>query len=365
MFAWTTTRLLQGRLSSIAFRVYMKAGLHWWFHAPLYDLRGIDGFQYFPHAALIFAPISRLGTPGRELCWRALEWGAYALAVFLLSRRVREHAKDGTFLALTALSIGPALNSLFSGQVNLAIAALLLLAAVAVIDQRWTLAGVWLVLGVALKPITLVPLAMLVLVYPALRARVALGLVLLVLAPLAFRDASYVYAQYMDCWSKLQLSADPDRRFEDVRGLLHVLGVDLPARVMIALRAMAGVAVAALCLLARKRARGTHATLLVVSLSVNYLLLFNPRSQPNSYVMASALAALCALRSFRGRNFESLLATVLVLLAWSLRPRVAPWSEFWLKPVGSLIFFAVLARELLRARLRKEQAQGTFGAVRA
>src|SRR4051812_41593538 len=44
---------------------------------PLYQLGTIDLFQYFPQAALLFAPFAALGTAGGVL-WRGAGWALLA-----------------------------------------------------------------------------------------------------------------------------------------------------------------------------------------------------------------------------------------------------------------------------------------------
>src|SRR4051812_14422560 len=83
LYLWGTTflivvaLLLAGRAPTLSYRVYEAAGHDWQARHPLYRDGTLEGFQYFPQAALLFSGFARLGPLGGVL-WRASGWVAIA-----------------------------------------------------------------------------------------------------------------------------------------------------------------------------------------------------------------------------------------------------------------------------------------------
>jgi hypothetical protein len=356
-YAIPAVLLLLGRTHSVPFHVYLDAAQHWLRHEPLYDLSNIDGFQYLPTSAMLFAPLAKLGSPWSELAWRALGWSAYALAIWRLSRRLNRAEPAIAFLLASCLAIGPAVANLQNGQANLLLGALALHASVAVMEQRWWSASAELALGLALKPLMVVPLLLFWALYRPLAARLPLALAVVFALPWLFTDSAYLVQQYRDCVSKLMLSAEPDRQFEDVRGLLTSAQLAVSPGGYLALRAVSALGVLVLAALARKRLRDPLATFMVCSLGLNYLMLFNPRTLSSSYAMTGAVAAVLAARYVlqRGAGVRRGL-TITILLAWTLNHHVVPGVQYWLRPLACVAFFAVLVRELFGAPATRVEA---------
>jgi hypothetical protein len=330
----------------IPFDVYSDAARRWWAHEPLYDLRNIDGFQYFPQSAILFSPFAFLGSPLGVVLWRAPAWALFAHALWRLSRRSFPEAPEKAFLVATCLALGPSLASLSNGQANLPMTALALQAAVALIDRRWWIATLALTIGLGLKPLMLVPLALLAILHPPIRAKLALSVPALFIAPLV-HGPSYALAQYRDCWTKLMMSGAPDRQFEDLRGLLWALGWDAAPSLMTALRVVATLAVLVAARRICTRLAEPHATLLLTGLAFNYLMLFNPRTQPNSFVMTASVGAVLGAGAFLEKRREATIALALAALGWSPGSRWE-WVAHWLRPIMSLVFTAVLVSEIRR-----------------
>src|SRR5262249_28591374 len=113
--------VLAGRVEAIPFDTYFAAGQRWLAHQPLYETRTIDGFQYFPQSALLFAPFTLLGKTLAGLIWRALWWELYGTGIWRVTRLLVPVQAGRAFLIATCLAIGPAIGSLGNGQANLAL----------------------------------------------------------------------------------------------------------------------------------------------------------------------------------------------------------------------------------------------------
>src|SRR5438105_1275819 len=84
-FALVTVLIVGHHVVADVWLVYSAAGRHWWAHAPLYDTRTVDDFQYFPQAAMLFGVLAPLGMPLGGIVWRGLGWGLFATAMWRLS----------------------------------------------------------------------------------------------------------------------------------------------------------------------------------------------------------------------------------------------------------------------------------------
>ncbi|MDB4974452.1 MAG: hypothetical protein JWN48_2793 [Myxococcaceae bacterium] len=349
VFLVPAVQLLRGRSHAIPYGVYVTAGAHWLARAPLYDLSNIDGFQYFPQAALIFSPLPWLGSPLGDLLFRALGWSTYAWGMFRLARKLNPQNSELAFMLATLLAVGPAVANLVNGQANLLVAALVLHVNAALIERRWWQVSALLAFGIALKPLMVVPLLLTAALYRPTRWRLVSTLMLVIAVPWLFRDHTYVLAQYRGCLAKLRLCADPDRLFEDLRGLLASVGVSLTARTYTGLRMLAALGVLGFGRWTCARLDEPRAAIVICALSGSYLMLFNPRTLSSSYVLPGAFVALLAAESALTRRWKPTVALVSIAVAWSVNHHVVPWVEYWLRPLACAGFLFFLGDYVLRS----------------
>jgi len=336
-----------------SFTVYSAAGHRWLQHLPLYDLGNIDGFQYFPTSALLFAPFSLLGGTAAHIAWRTLNWFAYASGMWRMAQKLGRGRAGECFLIATCLAIGAASTCLANGQANIALGALILHVCAELAMRRAWRASALLVLGFALKPLIGVPILLFSALYPALRWRIPAALGVVFGAPWLVRDSAYLEQQYVDCWTKLMLCANPDRRFEDVRGLFETLGLSLSHAAYTSLRSAAAVSVLGLAYWTRRRVLEPYASFLVGAFACSYLMLFNPRTQPSSYVMVAAHAALIAavaLLAVAHARTRAVCA-IIICVCWTITPHMLAIVEFWLRPAACIAFFGVLIGQVWLRRV--------------
>jgi alpha-1,2-mannosyltransferase len=345
--------LLTGHLEAIPYGVYEAAGRRWLASQPLYETVTIDGFQYFPQSAMLFAPFTWLGPIAGAVTWRALGWLLYALGIWRMSRHLLPARAHTGFLLTSCLVIVCATGSLGNGQANLALAALTLHATADLIECRFWRASAVLVLGFALKPLMVVMLLLALALYPPASWRIVCLVAVTALTPWLFRDSTYVLTQYSECLTKLGMCATPNRQFEDVRGLLTILGWSMSFAIYLLARMVAALCVLASCFWARWRAREPLGTFLIAAIASCYLMLFNPRTLSTSYVMTVSSAALLAVSYAFQRRKLATLTLVAIILCWSVSYHVLPWIAHWLKPLACIVFLLVLARELRATTLER------------
>jgi hypothetical protein len=179
--------------------------------------------------------------------------------------------------------------------------------------------------------------------------RLVVTIAAILLLPFATAQPHYVLAQYHDCWTKLRVSSQPDRAFSDLRGLFWSVGCVIPMSIFFYMQVIAAAATLGLSFVVIKRWREPHASAFVLTLAVCYLMLFNPRTEGNSYVILTPMIALpAALLFVDGRHRRT--AWILVLLAiWLTGNLWAYWQTLhWMKPLACIIFIILMLRELLR-----------------
>jgi hypothetical protein len=182
--------------------------------------------------------------------------------------------------------------------------------------------------------------------FPRTRRHLAVGCLVMLAVPFCLAPWGYVVEQYGACFDKLLVSAQPDLLFEDVRGLVAKLGVVLDDRVWLAVRA-AG-ACGALWLSTQLRSLdSTEGRVRLLAIAALYLLLFNPRTQSNSYVLAAVPIALLIAQSWFAGRRRLAIAGAVVLESWCTYHEAPAWGEHLIKPVGAIIVASGIASKIV------------------
>lgn len=340
--------------------IYAQASSDWWsgtdmylfnFFGGTFQYNGgwIDGFLYFPQSAILYTPFGLLGHPVGDVVWRLIGLSLFCHGVWRLSKLLAPHWALRTFALASFVAVGPTFNALHNGQVNLPLAAMMLYATADLIRKRWLRAAVWLMLGLTLKPIAMVMILLVGAVYRPMRWRLALALVVFALAPFATRKFHYVVMEYQQCRLKLSRSSRPDRAFSDLRGLIWVLGWVMPMSKFLVLQLIAAAGTLWLCLKTFRWWNDPAASFFVLTLSACYLMLFNPRTEGNSYVILTPAIALPAALLFLDPR-RRMAAWILVGIAFCLTGNLWAYKAtvHWLKPLACILFIILMVRELLR-----------------
>jgi hypothetical protein len=122
---------------------------------------------------------------------------------------------------------------------------------------------------------------------------------------------------------------------------------------MTAVRVLAAAAVLLLACLSVRRYDAARGAFLCMLLAAVYLLLFNPRTESNSYVLlAPFIGVLVADAARRPGELGRFLWLVLYAAAltcenWGPLHR---WTDLWFKAAATLVFSGFLVRDILRHR---------------
>ena len=272
---------------------YQRATNNWWEGKTLY--RKKNGYLYLPQFAVFYTPYELLPDRIGEPLWRLTCLASLAWALWAAASRLAPDKKEAVFLIATVLVLPSTFASARNGQINMPLAALFLLTALALGREKWWTAAVFLALTLVFKPIALAPLLLCGAIYPKLRIPLVFALAAAAIAPLAHPNPAYAFGEYGAFLHNLQQAGKPTgNSWCDFAGMLRVFGWDLPAAIQLAVRALAGILTLGLCWRAAKGADALRAAFTVLFLSTIYLMLFNPRTETNSYVILGAFVAVWA-----------------------------------------------------------------------
>ena len=391
---------------------YAKGAERWQGGDDLYDGGG-TGFIYLPHSAILHVPLIQLPRPLKELAWRIVTIGLFSAGIFRLSRLVvawsdrsceafgsadsdgapatipegsivdpqsailsdpatqrPSHLSPGSivdpgsailsgsfFLLITLLTLPKTWTVAVNGQATPAMAGLMLLAVVDLAGRRWWRATACLILALAFKPLAIVLLLLAAALYAPMRWRLAAGIAVFVALPYVGRDPQYVSTQYAAFVGNLHDSARLGLTSEwpQLFSLLHWLGLEISSLLQTTLRVMA----ALLTLIAGwrvcRRCPPAEAAVLLYSLAGCYLLLFNPRTENNSYTLLMPAVAVYAARAMLidhdwRRSVFLIALTFLLTTGYGLNRLLTPDAPIvWTCPLACLVFLGFVVRQIAGA----------------
>ena len=306
-------------------------------------------FHYFPQFVFMFFPFHVLPVPWGDVVWRLLSSGLFAWGLWRLIGLVDSRRNTSRlFFFATLIVLVPSFDALRNGQANVIFAAFTIHAAYSLAQSRWSAAAAWMLLALVAKPIGLVMILLAVLVYRDLIWRLAIGIALFLVLPFAFGRAGYVWSQYSESIRHLlDLSVITENRFADLNGLLRKLGFGLTGRVSQAVRVVAGGVTAIVWRLGARRLSQPEQACFLLALATTYLMLFNPMTEENGYVIVMPALAYYALR-FLLVEERPLLGWGLVLggLSIGILPeplrKIIPDFGLWWRPIIMVFFSGIL-----------------------
>lgn len=328
---------------------YRQASEKWWHGTEsLYDMSQ-GGYLYLPQAAILYTPYQLLPKRVGEPLWRLTGLTLLALGLWRVASLLNPEQKERLFLAATLLVIPASCASAQDGQMNLPLAGLMLLSVADLARSKWNLATLWLLLSILLKPIALAPTLLAAACFAPLRLRLLGGLALALAAAYLHPSSSFVTGEYHHFLQKFALAGSPliGERFSDFFGMLWHWGIHPAPLIISGCRALAAGLTLIASLVAMRRFRGNQLqqALSVMLLAVLYLMLFNPRTEENSYVMLAGFTALLAARDFIHGNIRrgKWLAIFCLLLAVDAYGYpIFPLTKIWFKPLLTTLFLFIL-----------------------
>lgn len=352
LFVLLSAGICLGSEKSVAVH-YSRAALRWLNGEPLYNGRG-SGFIYLPQAAILHIPFALLPRCADEILWRALTIGLYALGLLRLCRLAQQGHQVRLFALATCVAVPLAFAAARNGQTTLLIAGLILIS-IADLAQggRWRPA-LLLCLAFAFKP-TALPFVLLIgLLHRPLTIPMACGMLGVAAFPWLTQNPHYVSTQYLACAESLRTTVDVGitTPFAHLFGMLEVLGIVVPPTAQSCTRIVAAVGILVVLSGLRSRLPAHRYGLYLFTLTTGYLLLFNPRTENNTYAFLSpAIGLFCAEAFLVHRNYR--LGGVIGLIAvgmlggYEFAVRLAPHTPpIWLTSSMAVAFLTVVGYRL-------------------
>lgn len=340
------------------FAPYLRGAHRWLEGLDLYSYKPNKGFVYSPLAAVFFSPFTWVHPAVANAAWRLLSiacllGGVWSVLRFGPFDHIPPRFHGLVFLLLLPLS----LSNIDSGQANPIVIGLLLAGLAAACTRHWTLAALAVAGAVHWKIYPLVAGLLLMVVAPKkFTWRFLLFLILMAAVPFLFQKTGYVLEQYRE-WALTRVA---DNRFAypieiaplDLWFLLvRVLSLPLSETGYHLLRAAAGAAIAAFCLLGAVR-HWPPARLYggLFAFVCAWMVLLGPASEWLTYLLLAPAAALAVGDAFsrptdRWTRLAAGAAYALLLLA-VLRVGFVPKIQFpWLLALQPLagIFYTIYA----------------------
>lgn len=339
----------------LVMKIYRAASAAWWQGEPIYVASSRQGFFYLPQAAILFTPIDGFPVVIGEILWRLLIVTSLAWSVWKMSGLSGNIPRKWTFLVMTVVAVSGSLSAARFGQTNVPLAAFLAMAAVSLGRAAWKSSALWLMLSLVSKPVGIVSCLLAGACYPRKMILPLLcGTFLLVAISFLRPDSLYVAGQYRLFGETMEHAQQvPKHSFSDVQGLVRSLGWLPPQELMTAVRLLAALVVLLLAWLSVRRYDNVRGAFLCVLLSVIYLLLFNPRTESNSYVLLSPFLGLLLATAARQpadlKRFLWLLAFAAALTCENFG-LFHNTTDLWLKPAATIVFTGFLVRDILQRR---------------
>ncbi len=321
--------------------IYWNAARDWWMSKPVYGTEGIHGFIYFPSSVFLFGPFSLLPVVVADHIWRLLSATGLAWGMVRLVRAMG--APDGDRVAQVALVLAiPTLSiNVLRSQWELTMFAVLLHALADLLQGRDFRSGLLFALGVAIKPLALIPGLLLCCLRPRAMPTFLLGMLGVVFLPFLHPDPGFVADQYASMLPKLFRAANPeDTPWFDLVNLFRAFAFYPSYATMTSARVISGLTVLGIGFWALRRFDQKTALFVSFYLVIIYLALFNPRTEEGTYANIALLLGVFAGLELRLTGskiwFFGLICLIVALCThfapgWVYRP-----SKYWIKQAVTL-----------------------------
>ncbi len=334
------------------FAIYREAGLRWLQGQDLYPAQ--FRFNYFPPSAVLLAGWSWLPFGLGGALWRIANIAVFAFGLWTLSHHTDPTPSSRRFLIATVVTVVLSASAARYGQMTLAMAGLMMAAVVYAEAGALRRAAVCIALAVALKPLAVVLLLLLVVIYPRLLWRTGVALAVLFLLPFLFQHADYVWRQYAAVPDMLATRAQPNYDWQqNIFGLLDKLSWTATDGGQAVASGAIAVLVLLLCWRVRRHAPAIGVALSVYALASCYILLFGSGTERNTYAMLAPVIGLVAAAAWdaRDRRLLGLISAVILimLLSYTLQHAYPHTVLAMAKPIACLVLLGWLVLTALRA----------------
>jgi alpha-1,2-mannosyltransferase len=260
---------------------------HLWLQGENIYKNGAWAFIYFPQSALFFLPFALLPFKIGQLCWVIISTVTLALSLFSLTLLLPFNQKK-TYLFLTIVCYVVAQGSLKLGQMNITIASLFFFFIYAFSHKKWWLSAFLLAFALAVKPTSMIFVLLFFALYQELRIKLLVFLAGFLALPFLFQHVDYVFAQYKN-YGTLSHSMAAEHAgyiWAQLWGVIYFIAkVGVPTSITYPFSAFIGLVILLLGYYSKKYFSFKHSIFYVYTLGAIYLMLFNPRTESNDYII--------------------------------------------------------------------------------
>ena len=345
------------------FEIYAVASRDWWNgeeNLYAYQPETDEIFRYSPLFAIATSPLAYLPPGVGHAIWKILNGAAFAGAMgYWLRRGILQKFSPNEIGVALLLSLPVGLLSLHTAQATMIMVGLMMVATVAISQDRWWLAGGLMAGATLIKVYPIAFAAVLAVVFwRQFSWRFAVCLAVGLLLPIFAQSPEYAFDQTLKWFGQLLAGAEINReRLKSLDGLLEILGLSLPRNVFLGLGAFAGLGVLVVTWVYHVRA-AKRAETLSISLAwyIAWVLLFSPATEPVTFSILAAAIAWAIIVAFRRPGAwidRGILAVSLFLIGPIQTDLVGKagreWGGSFAAPTwGTLLFVAWLTMELVR-----------------
>ena len=331
---------------------YYNAALHWLQGLPLYSGSG-GGFIYLPQSAIAYIPFAVMPFPVSEILWRLLNWALiFCLAqscVALIDEPPKK--KSYYFLIFTVFFLPVAFPSLRNGQMNLTVVIFMVSAMLFIMKERWGLVAFVLVFGFFAKPTVIVMLLLVAVLYPkTIKYMLLWAMAFLVLPFVTHFDWAYVVSQYKAAYNSLmatdRVGLDSPKEWAQLFNVLSLINVNPGHQLQLVLQIFFAAFTFVMLKIAQWRLRPRVFIIFLYTLSSCYLMLFNTRTENNSYIILGFATALLIAICWQSKRFFATffiaLVTLLIAFSHSLSKMVTIEDVSWVAPLATILLALVM-----------------------
>ncbi len=354
--------------------VYSQAAQNWWNEEPLYSGTG-DGFLYFPQSVFLYTPFiwqsfpedrnafrnepisktmfSHIRLRVAEALYRIVSVGLLGFGIWKISEALTIPGQKSIFFCVSLLSLPASMTAASNGQFNVLLAATFLLSTAAIVGRRWWWATFWLMLGLAAKPHGIIPILLFGVLIPSLGWRLMVGFAAFILIGFAHWNPAYVLDQWKGALHQIQTSTTPSaNRYDDIAGMFRTFGVNLSDQFWFIVRAIFALITLWMAWVFRKHISNQLAPLLIAAAATAYMMIFNPRTESNTFVVVAPFIGCLAALSIRD-GLKNWIPGLLIFFCIALGSDNYPFydlTRIWWKPFITCLFFSLLLYWAIRKK---------------
>lgn len=366
-FAIIASLIVGGSKRSVL--VYYHEASNRWVHSQeLYSPSG-EGFLYFPVFALVYVPFWYLPPLAAALLWRAGSLLLLALGFWKWSK-LTGNTDESSFLLASLVTLPICWGAILNGQATTAMTGVLMCAYADAHDRRWWRTTLWFLLALIAKPIAAAPVCLLAALHRPLWWRAPLAILGAFAIPFAAHSPTYVWEQTVG-WFELVRAANEagmSPNWAHLLGALELFGVHFAPQTQLVIRVGAGLVVLGMCALLMRYRPRVEAHFFTLTLGMAYLMLFNPRTEGNTYLalapcLGLLIAGMVRRADARVRTALWIGCAVAIFGNYELSKLFLPnRPHIWLAPFAALVLVVTMLPFLYREKAQF-QAPALAGTV--